>query len=77
MSIPYESPKAAIADLALAAWYGMKRQALAHPHTCDQCGRTAHTVPMSRTVTATGTECRRVRWSLRFCSGRLTKAAAS
>ena len=77
MSIRYESPTAAFADLALAAWYGLKRQALAHPHVCDECGRTASTVPMSRAVTAAGTECRRVRWSLRICPGRLTKAATS
>lgn len=77
MSIRYESPKVAIADLALAAWYGLKRQALVHPHTCDECGRSASTVPISRAVTAAGTACRRVRWSLRICPGYLTKAATS
>lgn len=77
MSIRYESTTVALADLALAAWYGLKRQSLAHPHTCDECGRTASSVPMSRAVTAAGTECRRVRWSLRPCPGRLTKAVAS
>ncbi len=77
MSIRYESTSVALADRVLAAWYGLKRQSLAHPHTCDECGRTASTVPMSRAVTAAGTACRRVRWSLRICPGRLTKAATA
>jgi hypothetical protein len=77
VSIRYESTRVALADQILAAWYGLKRQRLTHPHACDQCGRTATTVPMSRAVTATGTACRRVRWSLQLCPGRLTKAATS
>lgn len=74
MSIRYESAPVAIADLALAAWYGLKRQPLARPHACNECGRTVTSVPASRTVTSKGALCRRVRWSLRLCPGSLTKA---
>jgi hypothetical protein len=77
MSIRYESAPVAIADQLMAAWYGLKRQPLTQPHTCNRCGRTASSVPMSRPVTATGTPCRRVRWSLQTCPGYLTKAVTS
>ena len=77
MSFPYQSPAVALADLLMTAWSRLKHRPLVYPHTCNECGRTAHTVPLSRPVTATGAACRRVRWSLRICTGRLTKAATS